>query len=450
VVEYYDLEGWNPWWERESEILEEVKHLKKRERWLGVLKKDLSQNVVLVGPRRAGKTSLMKMVMAELEREGKDMKKILYLPCDTIKNYKELKEYLELFFRINKGKYVFLDEIQFVDEWYRTVKMYMDQSKTFFITGSSSLIVDKAAVSYLVDRHTKKTLLPMKFSEIMETKEGLSTVDLRTSFRKFPSSFLSPKNLFRTFERFSSREIKAINFHFEKYLIEGGFPKTIFKHYRAEFYQQILGEVFSKDLAGERTNKTWQDFLLFLEYLAQSEGVGTNINAISRRTEMDYKTVKSFIHWLERLFILVTVPNCSRSMHKERSIKRQKIYFQDRGLKTALIKKFSTRASQQRKGEDLSRDAEAIIVENMLRTPELNICYFQESPTSKEIDAVIRVGERNIMVEIEWGGNYSLKNINEKMKKSKSKDTIILTRDERELVNENIVKLPASLFTLLF
>jgi len=449
MVEFSDLEDQNPWWSEPLVLQDEIKDLQKRERWQAVLKNHLKNNIILVGPRRSGKTSLMKLSMADLLEKGVDIKKIMYLTCDLIRDYEELKAHLDLFFEINKGQYVFLDEIQFVSEWYRTFKYFADKKKNIFATGSCSLIIEDVANSFLVDRHSRMKLLPMKFSEMMEVKEGLQSISLRISMKKFPSVFLSPENLYSVFEKFSERDRKKINIHFKRYLIEGGFPKTVFKEHRPEFYQHLLEEVFSKDLSG-RTKKSWQDFLLFLEYLSQCEGVSSNINTIAKGTGMNYKTVKSMIHSLEELFIIISIPNCLKSRYKERRLERRKIYFQDRGLKTALIKKFSPRAALYRKSEDLSRDAEAVVVENLLRTPELDMCYFQESPTSQEIDIVARLGNQKIMIDVEWGGNYTLKKIVKKQKRCGAKTAIILTENELSAPENNIIKIPASLFLLAF
>ena len=128
------LHFYNPWWETERVPRDLLKEYQRP-----VLKDILSylfldRVIVLKGPRRTGKSTLLYQVADALLRRGVPPHDILFLSFDDIKLRMDLddilKGYQEISRRLIKtGKpvYLLLDEVHFLDNWQFYVKKYFDR-----------------------------------------------------------------------------------------------------------------------------------------------------------------------------------------------------------------------------------------------------------------------------------------------------------------------------------
>ena len=131
----------------------------------------------IVGPRRAGKTSLMRLEMKKLI-EKIDKIRIIYINFESRKLYPLTPEYfndiIEIIYEENSlrsGKiYLFLDEIQRINDWEKYVRSIYDEFKgkiKIFISGSTSKLT-KTNMSYLLSgRHLTSVVFPLSFREFL-------------------------------------------------------------------------------------------------------------------------------------------------------------------------------------------------------------------------------------------------------------------------------------------
>ena len=77
----------------------------------------------------------------------------------------------------------------------------------------------------------------------------------------------------------------------------------------------------------------------FYRLLAFQIGSEVSYNELGRQLGLDTATVQRYVDLLEKAFVLITVGRHSRNLRKEIT-KKQKIYFQDLGVRNALIEKF--------------------------------------------------------------------------------------------------------------
>ena len=131
----------------------------------------------IVGPRRAGKTSLMRLEMKKLI-EKIDKIRIIYINFESRKLYPLTPEYfndiIEIIYEENSlrsGKiYLFLDEIQRINGWEKYVRSIYDEFKgkiKIFISGSTSKLT-KTNMSYLLSgRHLTSIVFPLSFREFV-------------------------------------------------------------------------------------------------------------------------------------------------------------------------------------------------------------------------------------------------------------------------------------------
>lgn len=131
---------------------------------------------VLVGQRRVGKSYILRQIASQLIANGTDPNSILYinkeyLEFSAICSYQDL-ENLFLFYKKElkpKGKvYLFIDEIQYIDEWERFVNSHSQdfaEPCEIFISGSNSSLLSSELATLLSGRYVEFEVLPFSFTE---------------------------------------------------------------------------------------------------------------------------------------------------------------------------------------------------------------------------------------------------------------------------------------------
>jgi len=150
----------------------------KREKYIRKIEKyiDLELVKVITWIRRCGKTYFMKQII-DLIIEKKSVKKenIIYidkedLSFDFIKDYSDLYEYIEeKTKKINWKVYLFIDEIQDIIEWEKTIRNYVKNEKfDIYITGSNSNLLSWELSTFLTWRYIEFHIYPLNFQEFLE------------------------------------------------------------------------------------------------------------------------------------------------------------------------------------------------------------------------------------------------------------------------------------------
>ena len=196
-----NINDFNAWW-RTGEVQKAL--LGRKRRALKELQPyiDLRQIVVLYGLRRAGKTTLMFQVIDELlKRKGLTPFQILYFSFDEHKN--DLDELLKKYQtevlgeRLSDGKkvYLFLDEIQKLEDWPNKVKIIYDLNPglKIFLSGSAALNIAKGDKESLAGRSFEYLVEPLDFDEYLEfleisidrRREKVFETELKSSLKDF-------------------------------------------------------------------------------------------------------------------------------------------------------------------------------------------------------------------------------------------------------------------------
>lgn len=135
---------------------------------------------IIYGMRRSGKSVILNQIMDEIVELGINKDNIIYinfesLKYDFIKNAKDLYNYIESLKRNNEKYYVFLDEIQKVEEFEKGINsLRITNDYSIFITGSNSRMTLLELSTDLSGRYVSFRINPLSFKEIVEltqTKE---------------------------------------------------------------------------------------------------------------------------------------------------------------------------------------------------------------------------------------------------------------------------------------
>src|SRR3989338_5858673 len=239
----------NPWWTQpkvieDDSLLLEFERQKFRYFHPLINSFPLNKDAVLTlrGPRRVGKSTLIRLLIKRLLLEEKIPKEaVFFYPCDRVKDFDNLFEIIKTYLdfarpRTDSRLFIFLDEISFVKDWQRAVKEMKDAG----LLNKSLLLL------------TGSSILDLKFgSEFLSGRRGISSSDIfyyPLSFKDFVR-LINPQILVDKNPFTLSYHLPQLNKLMSDFLITGGFPNTI-----NEFY--TLGRI---------ENSTYETLLTWLE-----------------------------------------------------------------------------------------------------------------------------------------------------------------------------------------
>lgn len=330
--------------------------------------------VILFGPRRVGKTTLVRKVLTNhLDKQT------AYFNCDlqSVQTGLAIQEATLLKSFLGDNDLVVLDEAQNIPDVGKILKILVDTYPEMQIiaTGSSSFDLANRTGEPLTGRAYPLRLYPVSLHELAG-KSGYSVIESRMDnllrFGLYPSIIDLP-------ERDAQIELQEL---VSSYL-----------------YKDVLMYI------GVKRSKIVSDLL---RLLALQVGNEVSYTELGTALGIDRRTVMSYIDILEQSFVVFTLSGFSRNLRKEVG-KTQKIYFYDVGVRNALLQAFSPLA--------LRNDVGALwenfcIVERLKKANNTGLAsnrYFWRTYDKKEIDYI---EERDGVLsgfEFKWNPNRSMK-----------------------------------------
>jgi len=243
---------------------------------------------VLVGQRRAGKSYILRQIASKLISEGVKSENILYINKEymelaTLRSAVELeqlhKAYRETLKPIGKV-YVFIDEIQYIDEWERFVNSHSQdfaEPSELFISGSNSNLLSGELATLLSGRYVEFEIFPFSFPEFC----GISELEINSeSYRKFLQSGALPELFNLPNDEMKQNYVSSIK-------------DTV-------MLRDIVARYNVKDV------KLLDDLFVYLVNTASSLISITNIINFftSKKRKTNYETLSSYINYLENSFLV--------------------------------------------------------------------------------------------------------------------------------------------------
>lgn len=143
-----------------------------------ILWKDHDIIKVITGIRRCGKSTLLVQFQDYLRDNGVMDEQIISINFEDLKfeallDYRSLYEYIENKILPGKKMYIFLDEIQKVSGFEKTVdSLYIKENVDVYITGSNAYMLSSDLSTLLSGRYVEISMLPLSFKEVYEEKGG--------------------------------------------------------------------------------------------------------------------------------------------------------------------------------------------------------------------------------------------------------------------------------------
>ena len=351
------------------------------------------QILSIVGLRRTGKTTILWQIIQHLiKNKNINSKNILFLSFDEalITSKLSLNKYLDAFLdktKNNELKYIFLDEIQYIDKWQHILKRYYDTigNIKFIISGSSSLFVRKKTTESLAGRIYEFKLNHLDFDEFLEMSR--TEKSLITEYKKFAITNLDKikysENEYQWFLAQNGKELEKL---FEDYLLYYQFPETIYKDDKQKIYKYIENSIYKKTIEYDIPRLFDVDKIDELKFifriLINETSNEIEYGKIASEAEVELNTFKKYLSYYQDGLLFDIVYNYSKSFRKSRRLQKKGYIASTNFFTTFHPEFFNTSAISN---QYMGKLAETYIY-NILKTKYEYISFYKKN--QKEIDFV--------------------------------------------------------------
>ena len=274
--------------------------------------------IVVIGPRRAGKTFVLYQSMKRLIESGRHLTEFIYLNFENEKLAELKASQLDLIITTYNELYeekkpvFFLDEVQNISGWERFVRRLNDDGYRVYISGSNSKLLSREIATALRGRDYPIQVLPFSFKEFLSVRG----IKLEKNWE---------------FDLAKTKVKKA----FDEYIALSGFPEVVLEN-RLDFVDQYFKTMLFQDII-ERYRITNTDLMrLFMLFLARQYSGGYSINkfnnfAKSSSYKSSTSTIQKYSIIVEDIYFCFFLKARQKSFKKE-STYLKKAYLYDHGF----------------------------------------------------------------------------------------------------------------------
>ena len=396
----------NPWWTK-LKIEEYYAQMHPRPYlelfWKLVAQRTVRRALVLMGPRRVGKTVMMFHTIQRLIEQGADPLKIVFVSIETpIYLGRSLDQLFKLARnatgKLNtKGWYVLFDEIQYLKEWEVHLKRLVDDypETRFIASGSAAAALRMKSNESGAGRFTDFILPPLTFSEFVELK-GLNHLILETQIQ-----YAGSKAAY-----YQTNNISELNRHFLDYINFGGYPEVTLSDAVASdtaryIRNDIIDKVLLRDLPSLYGIRDVQELNALFTMLAFNSGCELSLESLSQKSGVEKATVKRYVEYLEAAFLIKVIRPVTENAKRFERVRQFKVYLTNTSLRAAL---FAPIASEDQAFGNL---VETAIFDQWLHRPNEGLHYARWQ--KGEVDMVwvnAATMKPNWAVEVKWSNRF--------------------------------------------
>jgi len=307
--------------------------------------------IILYGPRQAGKTTLIEMLLSQdLSYKKYNGDDIFTQNIFSNNNLESLKR------EIGEKDLLIIDEAQRINNIGLSLKLIIDNLPIkVIVSGSASFDLADKVCEPLTGRTKTFWLYPLSLREVKD---------------KFPQM----------------EKDKII----EEMLLYGMYPKIwniegkkekedyLFKYINSYLYRDIL------TISKIKKPKKIIDLLILLALQIGSE---VSVSELAQNTNLTQSTVENYLDVLEKMFVIFNVRGFSRNLRKEIS-KTSKYYFFDMGVRNALIRNFNPLSLRGDAGAMFENWVISEKIKKSNNNRDFSNFYFWRTYDQQEIDLV--------------------------------------------------------------
>lgn len=337
-----------------------------REHYLQQIRPFYESNLVKIvtGIRRCGKSVIMDQIETELRQSGK---KTLMLNFEDrsvsalITTVDELIDYISQY--LGKEKlYVFLDEVQMIEQWNVACRTLRLKNVSLFITGSNSKLLSKEFTKELSGRYVAFRVRPFVFLEIQEYVKELQH-----------------------------------DYSISDYLVFGGFPQAIefpTKQARLRYLNDLDDTIVINDILNRYKIRKDNLFRRLVNYIMISNARIFSANSVQKFLkgqgfECSLNTILKYLSYLEEAYVISPIRQYSTKAKRELKY-YQKLYVED----------VSFNSIRQTDGHwDITHNLENIVYNELLYRG-FNLFVFREG--RQGVDFLAEKNNRQYLIQVAY------------------------------------------------
>lgn len=411
---------------------------------------------MLMGPRRVGKTVMLFHSIDQLLIEKVNPQQIFFIGIDNpIYVHLGLEDILTLCknaLRLNHLKecYVFFDEIQYLKDWERHLKVLVDAypDTKFIVSGSAAAALKWHSTESGAGRFTDFMLPPLTFQEYIHLRKMNHLIyngNIAWGDKWIPYCL--------------THDVKALNKEFVHYLNFGGYPEVVLSEKIQSdmgryVKNDIVDKVLLRDLPSLYGIKDVQELNRFFTYIAYNTGNEFSYETMSKESGIQKDTLKKYLEYLESAFLIKVLNKVDVNAKRLKRVTSFKVYLTNPSLRTALFSPIS-----ETDGE-MGNMVETAVLSQWMHRENLDLTYarWKEGRNEGEVDLVL-VDDKKFKpvwgVEIKWSNRYfekpkELKSLLQFCKTNGFQKALVTSLDQtgvKKLESLMLTFLPAAVYT---
>ena len=381
-----------------------------------------NQVITITGPRRAGKSYIMRQMGRRLTEKGVNKESILFVnfedPRFTSLNTKLLTQIFDVYKGFLSPKdtpYVFLDEVQDVEEWEKWVRMMHELKKAkIIVSGSNAHLLSRELGTLLTGRHLDLMVFPLSFAEYLMFNNMIIKNDFDLTGKQ--------------------AEIDGL---LHRYMESGSFPEVALSVKKTEVLLNYFDDLLTKDLLRRFCIRKTSEMKALIKYYFSNAAKLITFSSAGKFIQVRPHTVERFSGYFEDVYLIFQMKRFSFKV-KEQEKSPRKIYAIDPGLCNAMGFRFS---------DNRGRLAENIVYlalkQKQILEPQTELFYWKDVH-HREVDFIIKKGkEIKSLIQVCWNmsdektKNRELRSLQKAMKELKCENALIITEDAEGVENLN-------------
>lgn len=329
----------NPWWDAgfEHPFVEFTRTRAYFARFCELsLNWDVRRSVILMGPRRVGKTVMLRQLVAHAIADGMEPSCILFASIDTpLYSGMPLTRLLDLFEKqtghdATSRRLVIFDEIQYLKDWEVHLKVLTDRypNTRFIASGSAAAALRLKSYESGAGRFTDFLLPPLTFAEFLD-------------FLGLEDDLISPEPSGQTL-RYRVRDITRLNGAFIDYLNFGGYPEAVLnpeiqRNVGRYLGRDIIDKVLLRDLPSLYGIQDVPELNRLFTTIAYHSGQEISLDGLAQSSGVAKNTIAKYLEYLEAAFLIVRVRRVDDSGRTFQRMRHFKAYLTNPSMRAALF-----------------------------------------------------------------------------------------------------------------
>jgi predicted AAA+ superfamily ATPase len=435
LTQYQFLDAYNPWWndgEAAFAGLPEFHRDVFDDLYADIQR--LPQMISVTGPRRVGKSTLLRQCIRKLIQEhGKaQAQRIVYFTMDDpalLLPHVDMDRFFEdlvaEFAKRSKdgAVYLFLDEIQKFPRWELYLKKHYDLKTPvrFVVSGSASAPIFRKSRESLLGRIHDYQVLPFSFREFFcyhirgngsDISKQLKQLGNDMRLNRTPMETISSLQNFGTFDANGQKISNPLSTALPVFFFEGGFPEVwnlpdILAKQEYLYQNQIERVIFEDLLVAAEFRKPEMLRRFYLGLLAEP-GRETNITKLAKDIAIAPGTITTYFPLLEATDLVWRLHKYTGSKATAKA-GNFKSYLVDLAVRNAVLKLTPERLMADE--PVLGLYAENIVANHLRRWPGLvELAYFRDR--DKELDFIVDLGATRIGIEVKYRATLNENELN--------------------------------------